>query len=112
MPTPIWKIGLFTKLSKDKAECNDCKKNGITKHVFLLSDGSIKSLVRHMNSRLHVEEYSGRIRRIFKERLSNDRHVFCAQITSWLKEETEATSNQSNVDIEPLEPPSPKKAHI
>jgi hypothetical protein len=55
MSHPIWKIGLFTKLSKDNAECNDCKKNGITKHVFLLSGGSIKSLITHMNSKLHVE---------------------------------------------------------
>jgi hypothetical protein len=46
----------------------------------------------------------------FKDRLSNDRHVFCAQKTSWLKEETEATSNPSNDDVEALNPPSPKKA--
>jgi hypothetical protein len=42
-----------------------------------------------------------------------DRHVFCAQITSRLKEETEATSNKSNDDVEEsLDPPSPKKSHI
>jgi hypothetical protein len=36
MANPIWKIGLFTKLSKDKAECNVCKKSGLTKYIFEL----------------------------------------------------------------------------
>jgi hypothetical protein len=38
MSHPIWKIGLFTKLSKDhKAECIECKKAGRTKCEFELS---------------------------------------------------------------------------
>jgi hypothetical protein len=63
MANPICKIGLFTKLSKDKAECNVCKKAGLTKFIFELPNASIKSLVTHMNSKLHVQEYSGRYRR-------------------------------------------------
>jgi hypothetical protein len=38
MSHPIWKIGLFTKLSKDlNAECIECKKDGRTKCEFELS---------------------------------------------------------------------------
>jgi hypothetical protein len=66
MSHPIWKIGLFTKLSKDKAECT-CKKSGLTKHTFVLTDGSTKSLITHMNSKLHVDEYSGRYRQLVEQ---------------------------------------------
>jgi hypothetical protein len=70
MANPIWKIGLFTKLSKDKAECNECKKAGLTKYLFELSNGSVKSLVTHMNTKLHALLF---IRVIFAQRLS----IFC-----------------------------------
>jgi hypothetical protein len=46
MSNPIWNVGLFTKISKDQAECNDCKKAGRTKYVFELAHASVKSLVR------------------------------------------------------------------
>ena len=47
----IWKIGLFTKLSKEKAHCNVCKESGRDKHTFELSNGSIKSLIVHLNTK-------------------------------------------------------------
>ena len=51
----IWKIGLFTKLSKEKAQCNVCKESGREKHTFELSNGSIKSLIVHLNTKNHAE---------------------------------------------------------
>jgi hypothetical protein len=47
MSHPIWKIGLFTKVSKDKAECIECKKAGPTKCEFELSNSSVRSLLTH-----------------------------------------------------------------
>jgi hypothetical protein len=67
MANPIWKIGFFTKLSKDKAACIECKKAGRTKYEFELSKASVRSLVTHLNSKLHVEEYSGKYRQLVEK---------------------------------------------
>jgi len=53
MENPIWKIGLFTKISKDEAQCDICKQEGKTKCVFKLSHASVKSLLIHM--KMHPE---------------------------------------------------------
>ena len=53
---PIWKVGLFTKISKTEAHCNECLQKGKDKHIFKLSDGSIKALTVHLNSDLHREK--------------------------------------------------------
>jgi hypothetical protein len=42
MSNPIWNVGLFTKISKEQAECKDCKKAGRTKYVFELAHASVK----------------------------------------------------------------------
>jgi len=55
---PIWQLGLFTKLSKSEAQCNECKKEGRDRYTFKLSDGSIKALLVHLNSTLHTTEYA------------------------------------------------------
>ena len=57
MSHPIWKIGLFTKISKEIAECNDCKKANRAKYTFVLSNASIKALTIHMKSKLHAEDF-------------------------------------------------------
>jgi hypothetical protein len=68
MSHPICKIGLVTKLSKDhKAECIECKKAGRTKCEFELSQLGVRSLLTHMNSKLHVVEYSERYRQLVEQ---------------------------------------------
>jgi hypothetical protein len=57
MSNPIWNIDLFIKISKEQAECNDYKKAGRTKYVFELAHASVKSLVTHMNTKLHADEF-------------------------------------------------------
>jgi hypothetical protein len=47
----------------------------------------------------------------FKNRLSSDRTVFCAQITSWLKEDTDEEVELEKNEVENFELPSKKKAH-
>lgn len=55
----IWKIGLFDKVSPEEAHCSVCKKEGKKKHSFKLSNGTIKSLKKHLESELHAtSEYS------------------------------------------------------
>jgi non-homologous end joining protein Ku len=67
MSNPIWNVDLFTKISKEQAECNDCKKAGRTKYVFELAHASVKSLVTHMNTKLHADEYSERYRQLVEQ---------------------------------------------
>ena len=55
---PIWQLGLFTKLSKSEARCNECKEAGRVKYEFKLHHGSISSLRAHLNSKLHSTEYA------------------------------------------------------
>jgi spore coat polysaccharide biosynthesis predicted glycosyltransferase SpsG len=71
MSNPIWKIGLFNKLSKDKAECIECKSAGRTKYEFELSKASIKSLVIHLNSK-HADEYSEKYKALVQQKLTFD----------------------------------------
>lgn len=58
---PIYKIGLFNKLSAEKAECIQCKNNNERKYEFAISRGSIKSLTTHLGSKHknseHFEHY-------------------------------------------------------
>jgi len=54
---PIWKVGLFEKLTKEEAHCIQCKKEGKPKHAFKLGKGSVKSLTTHLNSELHASAY-------------------------------------------------------
>lgn len=52
---PIWRINLFRRTEKQKAECLECKKEGKEKYEFALSDNSIKSLITHVQSPRHKE---------------------------------------------------------
>jgi hypothetical protein len=54
---PIWKIGLFNKISKEEAECIVCKQEGKPKYLLKLCNSSIKSLKTHMMG-LHSNEYA------------------------------------------------------
>jgi hypothetical protein len=69
----IWKIGLFNKLPDRKAECIDCKKNKRDKYVFERSNGSIKSLQTHLQSKLHCNsDYAKRYQELEQEKASKE----------------------------------------
>jgi hypothetical protein len=50
---PIWRIGLFKRENKKnkEVECVECKK------TLKISDGSVKSLIYHVQSEEHKDNY-------------------------------------------------------
>lgn len=66
--SPIWQIGLFTKLPSGKAECIECKKGKDLKFVFDRQQGSTNALTKHLFSALHKDsDYA----RKYEELLAN-----------------------------------------
>jgi hypothetical protein len=57
---PIWKINLFNRFPDNKVECIECK-SASTKSAskgnfeFKISDGSVKSLIVHLQSKAHKD---------------------------------------------------------
>src|SRR6266576_2363261 len=56
---PIWSIGLFERINnqKDKAKCLECSKNKADGFILTLSDSSVKSLIIHLRSKIHVNSH-------------------------------------------------------
>ena len=68
----IWKIGLFTRLGKNKAECLDCKEKQRYNYTFTLSDGNVGSLKAHLSSNIHKNsEYSEKYIQLGAEKNAN-----------------------------------------
>lgn len=68
MQHKIFQIGLFEKTSNELAECISCKQQGIGKYKFILSKGSVKSLIVHLNSSLHCDSEFTRKYNALKEK--------------------------------------------